>query len=734
MRTVYGIMIFIMILSAAAVSAYAAEGEKLNVDITTYDGRKVMVKDGMVFYTPLPVTFAPAVPSGYCISLDDGETFSAYTDIADTVTLYPDDDTSPTGRWQLKFAAKTPDGGLLESDTYRVCFDTAAPEIEFEDPEAVGGWLTHDEKVHFTLSDENGLSRISAKCGDTVLYEMHRKDDEPAGQCSMELLLTDTGRPYNNVEMVCYDVAGNRSDASFEYRYDSSCPVIYVQGILSGDAYDRSAVLEAAASDRDSDVFISYTAERRIGDRLIKTVATTDGPQTRIDFTEDGKYFIRLWAEDSAGNCSPEITRSFSVDTTPPTVSIGGVTDSVDRRDPTEVTVDVGDNIYEGTMVNIKLTKTALLKNENIPIEGYELMADHDIRTVNINSDGDYLLEVSAADAAGNVTQELRRFRIDSTAPDILISGLDEGDITNALPTLRFSVGEMFYESTVMSSILEKKEAKGYVVAESKDRVMKAANDHMDIEVQKEGEYRLTCIAADRSGNTARSHINFKVDRTPPVISDLSDIDNKYFRSFSLPAALSSLVSDASGYTADAYIDDGKFGEKDVVINEGKYVLTIIAEDAASNLSEASASFIVDHTSPQVVLGGFDRNGNIKKGSQVTVSLAEPGDRLLTVKFNGRNVPVSSDNTASFTVDEYGSYTIAVMAEDAAANITDTEIHASCYMDAGPLGGYIRSEKTIEAAPDGPEKNNVDIAGLLIGLSTVLSGTFGLAFRTFLRH
>ena len=65
-----------------------------------------------------------------------------------------------------------------------------------------------------------------------------------------------------------------------------------------------------------------------------------------------------------------------------------------------------------------------------------------------------------------------------------------------------------------------------------------------------------------------------------------------------------------------------------------------------------------------------------------------------------------------------------------AGNITDTKIGTECYMYGGLFDGYTVDEKTISASPDRGE--DIDIRGLLLGLASVLSGTFGLTSRTYL--
>ena len=51
-------------------------------------------------------------------------------------------------------------------------------------------------------------------------------------------------------------------------------------------------------------------------------------------------------------------------------------------------------------------------------------------------------------------------------------------------------------------------------------------------------------------------------------------------------------------------------------------------------------------------------------------------------------------------------------------------------MYGGVFGDYTVEEKTISAAAD--TGGEIDIRGLLVGLASVLSGTFGLTYRTYL--
>ena len=736
MKRFIKIIICLTAFLTIGVRTYAKENDGPDIAITTYDGSSVMISDGEVFYSSLPVTFTPDGDGGedyYSISIDDGETYGSYVKTDEGVTLFPDDETAPDGRWQIKF--KNVNGETVtESAPYKVCFDTTPPKIDIDDAGSPDGDAADLKSIHMRFSDDiSGVSRIISKCNETVAGQMTVSDDEAMTEHEFILDLTDMPDGLNTIETKCFDRAGNVSSMSFEFLSDQSAPDISISGIRDNECLSCATELYLTASDADSDVYIDYILKRDYKGEMTVTEVTNAPKDTTLTFESDGVYSVEAFAVDGAGNRSKSIRRDFVIDTTAPVVSIEGVSDNVDIRGVAGVNVDVEENMYNDTKVDITLTRTILGKTEILPITGYFLEANHDIREINISTDGAYELFVRATDRAGNTSTASTRFRVDATAPEISVSGMEESGITQGTPIIRFGAGDLFYDSTIMSYVLEKKEKDGYVLIEAKDTVMRSARDHVDINVQKEGEFRLTCTASDRSGNSSNHVVNFTVDHTPPVISDLKDIDNKFFKSFTLPRKIVSYVSDMTAFTASAYLNDLKMKDSDVIIEEGKYVLTILAEDAASNVSEGTATFIVDHTSPQIILGGFDREGNISKGSMITVSLLEDCDTLKRVRFNDRDIAVGLDNKAQIAVNEYGNYRLAVVAEDPAGNITDTEINTSCFMYPSGLGDYLRTEKTISAHM-APIQNDIDYRALAIGLLSVLSGTFGLAYRTFLRN
>ena len=731
MKRAFITIMFILSFFLCGTRVYADDKEPVPVIITSYDGETVAVKDGGVLFSSIPLTFTPSIDTGenyYCISTDDGASFGGYAKAEGPVTLYPDDDTAQNGRWQIRF--KNVDADIeKESQLYKVSFDVTTPTIELVNEEDLKEYLRADTTLRFRLSDDQSkIARIVAKCADTVIDQVRFNEDDAKDEYEYSLDITGDVKADKGIVIECCDMAGNTGSISFSCGYDSSIPEVSASGIGNGKVVSDDCVIAIHATDRDSDVLVDYEITRLLGSCSYYTKVTCAPADTTVKFSDEGKYTVKISATDGAGNISRSISKDFTIDRTAPEINIGGVTEGVDIRRAARVSIDVFEEEPDDSVVNITLLRKSPAKSELIPLDSYSLKANRDIRSVDINDDGEYELTVCAEDGAGNRSSETRRFRVDATAPIVSVSGPDEGRTVSKIPTLRFGAGEMFYDSAVMTAVLEKMVGGAYTVVDTKRSVMRFETDHMDIEPPGEGRYRLSCTASDRSGNTSDKVTLFAVDSTPPVISGLDDVNGKYYREFSAPSKILSFIKDVSSVAASLYINDEKVPEGERIIKEGKYTLTIYAEDVAHNSSEKSAEFIVDHTSPQIVLSGFDKDGNIKKGSTVIVSLAESCDNLKSVMFNGKVIPVGSDNTARIPVDDYGQYSIDVVAEDPAGNVTDTSIHTSCYMYPAPVAKLLgRQEELVSDLAAGTA--GTDKKGVLFGLLSTITGAAGIVYK-----
>lgn len=123
----------------------------------------------------------------------------------------------------------------------------------------------------------------------------------------------------------------------------------------------------------------------------------------------DASYQLNASATDNAGNSSAAPMQAFTVDRTPPQITISGVADAVAYNSIVSPVVQVVD-LHPGTTT--------------VSLNGAPFVSG-----TSIADDGSYVLQVAAADAAGNVSDRTVTFQIDRTAPVIAFSFPAEGAI-----------------------------------------------------------------------------------------------------------------------------------------------------------------------------------------------------------------------------------------------------------------------------------------------------------------
>lgn len=437
-------------------------------------------------------------------------------------------------------------------------------------------------------------------------------------------------------------------------------------------------------------------------------------------------YYLQ---SDSSKSAEGDLLKN---DNEPPQIMIEGVTDNVDAKGPVNVMIGISEASYENCDVDIKVLRRRGDEEKWIPVDNCKMQSPKEVRMLSLVNDGDYTISVSAKDAKGMSSFVSSSFRIDANAPLLKISGISDEAATNEAPTIRVNALECFYDATILTSNLYKMGNTGErQLVDTYNYVMKSKQDYQDIKVNEEGDYELIVAAADRSGNVRNEKIDFTVDYTPPVIGKLEEYDGKYFKkAFIEGKSLAALISDMTHTSYEAFINDDKLTEDQEIIEEGKYTLYLSATDEANNASLESATFIVDRTAPQITIRGMKADGYIRKGDKITVGLNDADDELLEVKYNGAIVPVDkARKVANFTADEYGEYNIEVRAIDKAGNETNKLIHSNCVAMSAPLQNIVKNEKMLTSNLVDSDKNDIDFKGAIIGVITMLSGTFGLVFR-----
>lgn len=743
-KIIFAFWLMAFFIHVICVRTYA--DEPLIVNISEISGESILIKDGTKLVTASPVVFSIASDDEcyYRVSnkdMDDSDSFIKMND--KTLTLYPDKEMFQENEFVLKFMTQNADGENVRiSNDVHVRFDLITPGIEVINPNVLDECLRQEAYLSLKATDDVAIKRIVVKNEDEILFEKYFEQSEVIKEYDFDVELNKKSKDLNGTKLSVevYDFASNERVNDYNYFLDDTSPSMIVAGLPDGEIDTKEVQISAFISDDCIDgTYFDYELKKDIGE----IITTLDGQINLTDthgiinipIIEEGSYSFCGRAVDRAGNSSKDISTSFVIDSTAPEIRIDGAYNNVDIRNQVQLTINVKDEICDNCAVNVSVMRQRDKEVKYLPVSEFVMSQREEKRLLNLVNDGDYTVCVSARDAAGNCSECTRSFRIDSGSPILRIGGLNEGEITNSKPIIRVGAKETFYDATIIEAHLFRMNQQG-LFDDYKDYkyVMKNTVDYQDIEVSEEGVYRLVCVARDRSGNEDSKSIDFTVDYTPPVIGDMDNYDGKYLESFKFAKKIGSIISDMSAYTYEAFLNDKILSDEDIVIDEGKYLLVVGATDAANNYAEKSATFIIDHTKPQIVLKGVSADGNIKKGSIIEVGLFDEKDILDNVIFNEQQVTVDSNKTAQIEVGDYGDYHIEVKAHDLAGNVIDQVIYTSCVMKGMVPKDYVKTEKTISQNIVKHDDFDIDYKGIIIGVITALAGTFGLVIRGVRTH
>jgi subtilase family serine protease/flagellar hook assembly protein FlgD len=495
-----------------------------------------------------------------------------------------------------------------------------------------------------------------------------------------------SGEGTHALAVVARDLAGNTSRLSLTFAIDLTPPVIKVEGVEGGVCYGadvtprysaNDAHLASVAATLDGAAFASgtvVTAEQAhalvvtardvvdqavsltvqfvidktapvitLGDldgryfggpvtvaftvadaNLVETLATLDGAPVANGATvrDEGTHKLVVTARDCAGH-QVSATATFTVDLTPPVVSLSGVTDGAVVKSPVAITATVSDR----SPVTVKLT-----------LDGNAYVAGAAIRDAGLHT-----VVAVATDAAGHTGGASVGFTIDDTKPEIQIAGVEDGELTNqdVVPLVTVSDAHLTDWTTTVDGV--ELPTGGAVHAE--------------------GAHTLLVVAHDLAGNEAQEKRSFEIDRTSPVVSASVASGGSY----PAPVTVTYSASDANldkGSVA-ATLDGKAFASAGVVSAAGSYTLVVTAKDRAGNVGTATYPFTVTGAQPVYQVRKVLALDDLRVLARVACGAA--GDRsaaFLSAALPGASVHVVRNDSDLLVRLRTGQYGLVVLTDD----------------------------------------------------------------------
>ncbi|EEI3889988.1 Ig-like domain repeat protein [Salmonella enterica] len=417
---------------------------------------------------------------------------------------------------------------------------------------------------------------------------------------------------------------------------------------------------------------------------LVDTITVTDRNQVYRPESPlgDGSHSIYYVITDKAGNTATSKTLNFTIDTFNTTpVAI----DSIDGQTLAEMTGSDGKIYITDTTRNLLFSGSAEPNSKiEIIINGLNVGAvwvnDKGHWQMPVNplyfTEGQLDITVKSTDCAGNVNQEKYSIWVD-THIQVFTSELDDNKSSsktdwwsNSSTITMRGMGEI---GATVSLIVA-----GVTLATA----VVAANGQWELSTDQlpEGKYDITLSIEDNAGNRKEEVHEIFIDRTPPnapVVTYSDIVNDLIIMQGSAEAKSQLIITDSNGNTYTLTVpDNGKWSMAIPYPSEGKFTITSV--DAIGNRSDDVPLDIMKET-PVISLSPDSDSGtvgdNITRDNQPTFIIGnlESDVVVVQVDINGTvyNAEKNADGVWFFTPGTPladGSYTISVIASDAAGN------------------------------------------------------------------
>ncbi len=409
------------------------------------------------------------------------------------------------------------------------------------------------------------------------------------------------------------DAAGNLSpEAVVHFTIDKTAPLVTITGVADGQVTAAAAV---------TPVFSATDAH------LSSLAGTLDGASftSGSAVTSEGVHVLRVSAVDGASNSTVAI-RTFTIDRTPPTITVTGVGNGLISADAVTPMVAFSDATLDTT--SITLDGAAFVSGTSVAAE-----RDHELRA-------------TARDRAGNVANVTISFSIDQTAPALTVAGVTNGQCSATPLTPTFSATDAHLVSVAGK--------------------LNGAPFASGTAVSADGAYALAVDAVDAVSHTTSVNVAFIVDATAPAIT-VTGVTSGQVATGPVTPVVS--ISEPNLTASTLRLDGSPFVSGTQVASEGAHTITVSASDCAGHTSSTSVAFTIDTTPPAIAVSGVTDGESRRTPATITVTATDLTPVTLTIQLDGATFVNGS------TVSAEAAHTLIATATDAANRSTTRTVH-----------------------------------------------------------
>ncbi len=538
-------------------------------------------------------------------------------------------------------------------------------------------WVNSDVLLQIAASDaEVGINSVEYTLdGETYKMQSDGKGSPVSFTIKAEEEAKDSSGSVLTVSV--HNNAGVSSSYTGKILIDKTVPEITLSGITDSQVYGEKVNLAVSIKENiyslaKAEVMVRRKLDGVAFDESKDFVFSDVESVNNYSFSEDGEYTVSVSARDEAGNKAADRQIRFAIDSTAPSITLGGITEGEYYRENVTLQVQVRESFYDDARVQIKV-----IKEEEGTVREYELpemslYAGESRASYSFTEEGAYTIEASAVDAAGNVAEvKTLSFILDKTAPEVSIEGFENHLITDKNVTALFRVTDFYYQGMDIRAKIKKTDIEGN---DTETAVyfdpMRGRLAEMTEELTEDGKYTLYLTATDRAGNTSSLSKNFIIDTQVPVIRYMEEYDGKYFTTFSLTHTLEEMLLDFTLSDYQITLNGLYYDGISQITEEGKYLLEISARDEAGHETYGKAEFIVDCTPPVILFSGAADKKVSYEEVTLSVMLRDEKDVITEILINDEKQQLQEENKQSFLFQKFGTYEVKVSAKDYAGNET----------------------------------------------------------------
>ncbi len=528
--------------------------------------------------------------------------------------------------------------------------DLSPPLVTVIEPS--GGSVACDS-IRILAEVEDALSRVSSVYAylddDSTPIPLHLEDPATNPRLYSATRSLPPGLDGAHIITVqAEDAVGNLSDGeTVAFEADTAPPVLQVDGPADGSCFSGAAVFDFSVADPH---LVGFTA-------LLDGQPYTSGSP----IAAEGDHLFEVAAVDACGRQASD-ARSFTLDSTPPEITIDGVSQ--------------GDTVLLGTVIEWAVNDLNLV-SATATLDGSPIASP-----ITLDTPGLHTLSVAAADCAGNTAEITIQFTVIEA---VLALG---GSVTATPPLLEpgdaLSLGAT---ATNLGSGLEAVQLILDVIEVSSGTVVATATETIDLVANQShtmtatpdttgwelGAYEVRLSARglflgqpfDLSLATAALTL---ADLTAPQLTLISPAPGLACQAVEVAAeatdhltGVSSVVVSVDGGPPQPLTNTGgSTWTTALTLDQGPHDLGLVATDGAGNsTAEVSVGIDLDTEEPELTLTAPENDACIAESATIEFSADDPHLETLTASLNGAPI------TTGHVIDEDGAYRLIVTAVDA---------------------------------------------------------------------